>query len=142
MSLDANVAIVRRFMDAVYKGNFAVVDELMAPNFVEHTLEIHGRASMKHAVMLLKRGFPDLSVTIEDITADGDKVWDRITATGTHTGEYRGLAPTGRPVTLSGMRIWRILDGQLTERWSAYDFFTFFSQLGIIDYRGYPDERT
>ena len=142
MSLDANVAIVRRFMDAVYKGNFDVVDELMAPDFVEHTLQINGRAQMKHAVMLLKRGFPDLSVTIEDIAADGDKVWDRITATGTHTGEYRGLAPTGRPVTLSGMRIWRIVDGQLAERWSAYDFFTFFSQLGIIDYKGYPDERS
>ena len=59
--------------------------------------------------MFLK-SFSDVHETIEDITAEGDKVWHRFRCTGTHTGEFRGLAPTGKKVTWTGVNFWRIVD--------------------------------
>ena len=65
---------------------------------------------------MLFKGFPDLYVSVEDITTEGEKVWDRVTVTGTHTGEYRGIPPTGKKITFTGIRIWRIVDGARAAR--------------------------
>ncbi|UCH01388.1 MAG: ester cyclase [Candidatus Bathyarchaeota archaeon] len=134
MSLEENKAIIRRLVEAVYKQNLVVVDELLAPDFVEHSFQLKGLESMKQTVTMLFKGFPDLHVTIEDIAAEGNKVWDRVTATGTHTGEYRGIAPTGKKITFTGVRIWRIIDGKVVERTSVFDFIDLFKKLGIIEY--------
>ena len=141
MSLEENKAIIRRLMEAVSKQNLAVLDELAAPDFVEHTFQWKGLESMKQTVTMLFKGFPDLRVTIEDITAKGDKVWDRVMAKGTHTGVYRGIAPTGKKVTFTGIRIWRIVDGKVVERTSVYDFSDLHKKLGVIEYKGFPDEK-
>ena len=111
MSFEENKTIIRRLMEAVSKRDLAVLDELVAPNFVEHTFLWKGLESMKQTVTMLFKGFPDLHVSVEDITTEGDKVWDRVTVTGTHTGEYRGIPPTGKKITFTGIRIWRIVDG-------------------------------
>jgi len=121
-------------MEGVYKQNLAVIDGLVAPDFVEHTLQLKGSESMKQTVTMLFKGFPDLHVTIEDIAAEADKVWDRVTVTGTHTGEYHGIAPTGKKITFTGVRIWRIIDGKVVERTSVYDFLDFYKQIGAIKY--------
>ncbi len=86
----------------------------------------------KKSVTVLCTGFPDIHATIDGIIAEGDTVWDRVTLTATHTGEYLGLAPTGKKIRVRGVRIWRIVDGKVVERESFYDFLDFYKQLGVI----------
>ena len=78
--------------------------------------------------------FPDIHETIEDIIAEGDKVWHRFTTTGTHKGELRGLAPTGKKVEWTGVNFWRILEGKVIEKGSIYDMLDTLKQLGAIKY--------
>ena len=79
-------------------------------------------------------GFPDWHETIEDIIAEGDKVWIRLSYTGTHTGEFRGLVPTGKKVTMTAVDIYRIVNGKLVEYWNVTDSSVFNKQLGLVKY--------
>jgi C-1 hydroxylase len=141
MSLEENKAIVRCLFEALNEQNLSLLDEIIAPDYVEHTLELKGLESMKQYMTLFWKGFPDLHVTIEDIIAEGDKVWVRVKITGTHIGEYRGIAPSGKKTAFSGVDICRIVDGKVIEAESVNDFLNFFKQLGVIDYKGFPDEK-
>jgi predicted ester cyclase len=115
----------------------------MAPDFVDHDLQLRGLESFKKYVSTFIKGFPDMHMTIEDIIKKGDRVWIRVEGTGTHTGEFRGLAPTGKKITFKSFMIWRIVDGKIVARESqVWDFIDFFKQLGVIDYKGFPDEKT
>jgi C-1 hydroxylase len=140
VSLEENKDIIRKVMETVNKRDLALLDELIAPDYVDTTLRLKGLKGFKKSVTLLYEGFPDIHATIDDIIAEGDKVWDRVTLTATHTGEYRGLAPTGKKIAFKGVRIWRIVDSKVVERESFYDFLDFYKQLGIIEYKGFPDE--
>jgi len=84
------------------------------------------------------KAFPDYHETIEDIIAEGDKVWVHFKVTGTHTGEWAifgvTLAPTGKKITYMGVCIWRIVDGKVVERKSIRDMLDFLKQLGVIEY--------
>jgi len=142
VSLEENKAIIRKVMETVNKRNLALLDELIAPDYVDTTLQLKGLKGFKQSVTLLYEGFPDIHATIDDIIAEGDKVWDRVTLTATHTGEYRGLAPTGKKITFKGVRIWRIVNSKVVERESFYDFLSFYRQLGVIEYKGFRDEVT
>ena len=86
------------------------------------------------------KGFPDFHETIEDIIAEGDKVWVRFKFTGTHLGEYRGLAPTGKKITVEVVDIFRMVDGKAVEEWEVADGLNFLKQLGVVEYKGFPDE--
>jgi len=86
------------------------------------------------------KDFPDTHATIDDIAAEGDKVWSRSTVTGTHTGEYRGLPPAGKKITFTGVDICRVVDGKIVEAESVYDFLDFYKQLGVIEYKGFPED--
>jgi hypothetical protein len=127
-------------METVNRRDLALLDELIAPDYVDTTLGLKGLKGFKQSVALLYEGLPDIHATIDDIIAEGDKVWDRVTLTATHTGKYRGLAPTGKKIAFKGVRIWRIIDSKVVERESFYDFLDFYKQLGIIEYKGFPDE--
>jgi len=141
VSLEKNKAIVRRFIEEWNKRNFAVLDELIAADYFDPSLQVRGLEAYKQLLTMVLKGFPDWHETIEDIIAEGDKVWVRFKDTGTHTGEYRGLAPTGKKVTETGVLIWRIIDGKIMEKESAvYDELDFLKQLGVIEYKGFPDE--
>ena len=140
MSLEENKAIIRRVMEAVNKRDLVLLDELISPGYVDTTLRLKGLKGFKQSVTSLYEGFPDIHATIDDIIAEGDKVWDRVTLTATHTGKYRGLASTGKKIAFKGVRIWRIVNSKVVERESFYDFLDFYKQLGIIEYKGFPDE--
>lgn len=96
MSLEENKAIILRLMEAFNMRNTALLDELVAPNFVEHILKLQGRESIKQVETMFHTGFPDFHGTGEGIIAEGDKVWIRVNYTGTHKGDYLGTAPTGK----------------------------------------------
>jgi len=141
MSLEKNKAIVRRFIEEWNKRNFAALDELIAADYFDPSLQVRGLEAYKQLLTLILKGFPDWHETIEDIIAEGNKVWVRYTATGTHAGEFRGLAPTGKKFTETGVLIWRIVDGKIAEKESGvYDVLDFYKQLGVIEYKGFPDE--
>jgi predicted ester cyclase len=80
----------------------------------------------------LYRAFPDLHITVEDVIAEGDKVVERDTITGTHQGEYMGLPPTGKSVAYSEIFIMRFVNGRIAEIWGVVDVFSLMKQLGMI----------
>lgn len=133
MSLERNKALIYRLMETVNKRNLASLKEFVAPDYVDTTLQLKGLEGFRKSVTDLYTGFPDIHATIDDIIAERDKVWDRVTLTATHTGEYRGLAPTGKKIKFRGIRIWRIVNNKVAERESYYDFLEFYKQLGVIE---------
>ena len=138
MSLEENKAIVRRWIEEVNKRNLAALDELVAPDFFHPTHQLRGPEGMKQFYTVFLKGFPDCYETIEDIIAEGDRVWHRFRTTGTHTGEFVfgkiRLAPTGKKIAFTGVNFWRIVDGKVVEKESIYDMLDFLIQLGVIEY--------
>lgn len=144
MSLEENKAIIRKMIEAVNKQNLALLDELIASDCVYHmnVQQIQGLKALKQVIEEEFKSFPDLHVTIEDIMAEGNKACVRLKETVTHTGEFRGLAPTGKKLTDTAVAIFRIVEGKIVEGWGVYDQMDFFKQLGVIEYKGFPDEVT
>ncbi len=142
MSLEENKAIVRKMIEGINKQDLASLDELMAPDFVlhMHAQQMQGLEGNKQVIEDEIKAFPDLHVAIEDIIAESDKVCVRLQETATHTGEYRGLAPTGNKLSYTVVAIWRIVEGKIVEGWIVYDQLDFLKQLGVIKYKGFPDE--
>jgi predicted ester cyclase len=134
MSLEENKAIVRRFIESYNKHNLDSFDEFLAPDFVDHTHQQQGLESLKEVFIEAYKGFPDLHETIEEIIAEGDEVWVRLTYTATHTGEFFGIAPTGKKIKFSAVAIYRIVNDKLVEGWFVSESFDFLKQLGAIEY--------
>ena len=132
MSLEENKAIVRRFIEAYNKRNLDLIDDFVAPDYVDHTNKV-GREGLKQLFDMGLKGFPDWHETIEDIIAEGDKVWVRLAYTGTHKGEFMGLAPTGKKITTMAVDIYRIVNGKLAEYWSVTDNVNILKQIGAIE---------
>jgi len=131
MLLEENKAIVRRFYEAANKHNVDLAAEFVAPDYVDYTNKIEGVEGVKQFGNMLIKGFPDIHWTIEDIVAEEDKVWVRTTITGTHRGEYRGVPPTGKDITIRCVDILRIVDGKIVEAWAVDDLLDFYKKLGV-----------
>jgi len=134
MSTEKNKAGQRRVWEEVFnKGNLAIVPELIADDWIEHSPlgDIQGPEGFKQGTARMLTAFPDIHVTIDDIFADGDKVVTRFTATGTFKGEFGGITPTGKKLTFRGILITQWADGKEVEAWGAYDMLSFYQQLGI-----------
>jgi steroid delta-isomerase-like uncharacterized protein len=133
---DENKAIVERFMDALFThGDLAAVEAYLAPEFVNHDPlagQAGNREGMKRVAEIYRAAFPDWRRTIHDLIAENDRVVERFSATGTHEGEFMGLAATGTKVTLHGINIFRLADGKIVERWGNTDQLGFLRQLGLV----------
>jgi len=128
-------ATVQRVIAEVWnRGNFAVVDELVASDYVGHSFgtDTHGREGYTEYFATLRQGFPDLQFTVEDQIAEADQVVVRWAARGTHTGEYAGIAPTHKQGVVTGTTMYRIADGQIQECWTHLDELGLMQQLGVI----------
>ncbi len=138
MSLEENKAIVRSiFEDGLNKGEVDKITELTATDFFDHDIHVEtgmpgGPEDLREALVAIRRGFPDIDVTIEDIIAEGDKVVVRNTWRGTHQGEFNGIPATGRRIEIGGIVIWRIENGKISERWATIDTLSLLQQLGVI----------
>jgi steroid delta-isomerase-like uncharacterized protein len=133
MSTEANKTNVRRLNDEVFnKGNLALVDELMAPNYVFHTTpEIKGPEGAKQYIAGFRTAFPDLHITIEGMVAEGDMVAIQYTMRGTFKGEFMGMAPTGKKMEIPNASFARFRDGKQVEVWPYLDSLVWYQQLGI-----------
>jgi steroid delta-isomerase-like uncharacterized protein len=131
---EENKARQRRVWEELFnKKNLEIIDELFAPEWVEHmpTRDIKSSEGAKQVPASYFKAFPDLHVTIDDMLAEGDKVMSRITMTGTFKGEFMGHAPTGNSFSAKGINIIKWVDGKEVEAWAVFDTLTFFRQLGI-----------
>ena len=140
MSTAQNKVLVRRFLDEVIsKASLAVADELCAANFAWHgagVADVPDLATFKQLLPAFFAAFPDLTVTPEDLVAEGDRVVARYTWRGTHRGEFQGLSPTGRNVTVRGVGIFRIASGKIVEEWWQEDLLGLLRQLEAIPAAG------
>jgi len=134
VSLEDNKAIIRSLYEADNKKDLSILDEFISPDFFDPTFQLRGPESYKQFETMFFKGFPDWHETIEDMVAEEDKVWVRFIGTGTHSGEWRGLAPTCKKITFKGVQIWRIVDGKVVEKDSIIDILDACKQLGIIEF--------
>ena len=138
MSLEANKAIVRRFIKAYNARDLDVFDELVATDYFDQTFQQRGREPFKQLFTSAFETFPDWHEAIEDIIAEGDKVWVRVKATGTNTGEWNlfgvTIPPTGKKVSYRMVFNWRIVNGKLVEGGEVDDNLPFLKDLGFIEY--------
>jgi len=93
---------------------------------------LHGPEEFKQFLSLYLTAFPDARFTVEDDLAEGDLVVSRSTLCGTHQGEFMGIPPTGKPVTVTGIAIDRIVGGKFVEGWLNFDALGMLHQLGVI----------
>jgi predicted ester cyclase len=132
---EENKALTRRFYDEVFnKKRPAAFDEFCDPHFLDHNPEpgqAPGLEGVRQSLATFFKAFPDMRLTVEDMIAEGDKVVSRVSVRGTHTGEFQGLAPTHKPVTVSGIDIVRIEGGKAVERWGSFDMLGLMQQLGV-----------
>lgn len=135
MSTEENKAISRQWREEFDKGNWAVLDEFIAPNVVMHfagSPEPLNREAMEQMLKMFYGAFPDLHHTFEDQIAEGDKVMLRLTFRGTHQGEFQGIPPTGKEIEFTAIVVDRIIDGKIVEHWSNMDNLSMMQQLGVI----------
>jgi predicted ester cyclase len=144
MSAEENKALVRRLLERVRDGwSPAVIEEFFAPSYARHlnpTTAPLSPEGQRTRANRLRAAFPDATVTLEDIFAEGDRVAYRLTIRGTHQGAFQGIPPTGKHVTVSFTAIVRIEDGRLVEEWGGLDLFDLRRQLEAAVTTG-PDSK-
>ncbi|MFC5823451.1 ester cyclase [Nonomuraea insulae] len=134
-----NKETYHRFHDAINSGDLEIiskaVDEFIHPDARFHTAQVTDVTAVqaqKRIWEILLRAFPDIHVTVEDLIVEGDKIVTRQTVTGTNSGEYRGMPPTGKSVTYHEIFIARFADGQITDLWGVVDVYSQLQQLGHL----------
>jgi len=132
---DTNKVLVQRMIDEVMnQQKLALVDGLFAADYLMHDPawpgEVQGPEGFKQwAGAMLDPYFSDSRITIEDMIAEADSVAVRWTWSATHTGEFMGIPPTGRQITIAGISIHRFANGQFVESWVNYDSLGMLEQL-------------
>ncbi len=136
MPAEENKAVVRRSVEEGWNAhNLAVLGECYAATYLHHDAsqpQARDYQGLLHWSGAMGSAFPDAQTTIEDLVAKGDTVVKRWTVRGTHQGELMGIPPTGKPVTLAGVTIYRLAGGQIVEGWWTYDSLGLLQQLGVI----------
>ena len=114
MSVVENKALIKRYIDEVWnKGVVDLLDDLYDPSFTGGGYG--GIPELSAAITAYRKSFPDLHFTIEDAVAEDERIAYRWIARGTHHGEFAGIAPTGKPITVTGITILRIVDGKIID---------------------------
>ena len=135
MSLEQNKAIARRFVEELLgKGSYSLFDELTVENYADHNLP--SGVTARQSISAFRAGFPEARFRVEDILAEADKVVVRYAVEGTHTGNFFGIPATGKSITMTGISIYRIVNGKLTEAWVQYDQLGLMQQLGVVPMPG------
>jgi steroid delta-isomerase-like uncharacterized protein len=135
MSAEENRAVVRHYFAGAYAGD-AIVDELLAPDYVLHIPpqpDVRGREAVKQFNRETRTAFPDLELAVDDVIAEGDRVVVRWTMRGTHLGAMRGgIAATGKPFAVTGTTTNRVAGGRIAEGWANADLLGLMLQLGLV----------
>ena len=136
-----NKALVRRFYEEAWdQGQLGVIDELFAENYLRHDLRptqpAPGPEGMRQITADFRAAFPDLRFEVEIVIAEDEFVAARWRASGTHTGPWGAVEPTGRRATFSGVNIFRFEGGKVAEIWNHRDDLGLMEQVGVPVYAG------
>jgi steroid delta-isomerase-like uncharacterized protein len=135
MSTEANKSLVRRYYEDVLNGgNVGLLDELAVPDYDEHSPfpgQPNGIEGLKARIGAILASFRPV-FTLHELIAEGETVVAYWTNTGTHQGEFMGIPPSGRTVTISGVDIHRLRDGRMAEHWHVIEELQMLQQLGVI----------
>jgi len=134
---DDNKRLARRALEEIYaKGDLELVEELVHPDFADHDPahpdQPRGPESVRETVRNLHGMFSELHFEVEDEIAEGDRVVQRVTMSGRHTGPLMGREPTDRTFAVRHVNIWRIADGKIVDHWGSRDDLGLLVQLGLI----------
>jgi steroid delta-isomerase-like uncharacterized protein len=139
MSAEENKEKARRLLEEAFGGGkIEVLDEVLDPDFVcwdpnSETGEIRGAETLKGEIAYFRQALPDLTYTVEDQVAEGERVVTRWRATGTHEGEFFGVPGSGKRIEMSGIQIDRFDEsGKMIEEWPEYDLLGAMRQMGAI----------
>ena len=139
MSVERNKDLARQAIGIWTTGVFDAVDELYAPEYVNHQhhdpddpRDIHGAEAMKRFARKFREAFPDFHDSVDIQIAEGDMVATRFTSTGTHRGTFMGVEPTNRKLTWTGITIDRIAEGKIVESWANWDMMGMMQQLNAV----------
>lgn len=133
----------KRICDATFplawsEADFSLVEKHVSPDVVDHFDNTVGIDAFKGVITTFRGAFPDFQFTLEDSIAEGDRVVHRWTMTGTQEGELLGIPPTGKRLTWTGITIFRLVDGQVVERWANVDILAILQQVGVVPGPGGP----
>jgi steroid delta-isomerase-like uncharacterized protein len=134
---EQNKAVALRWSEELWsKGQLAVADEIVAPDYVRHDpgdpFPAQGPEDVKRIVRMLRSMLPDLRISVEAMVAEGDFVVSRYTATATDTVGYMGMPPTGKTVRTPAIQIFRFSNGRIVESWAVRDDLGTLRQLGQL----------
>jgi steroid delta-isomerase-like uncharacterized protein len=139
MSPEDNKALVRKYLEEVVSdGKVDLADEFVAADLVftsPYTPEpTRSSEDFKRMIGMIHTVFPDMRLTEEAMLCEGDLVASRWTVRGTHRGEFMGAPPSGKRVTITGMSMYRISDGKISEGWVSDDTLSLgvLQQLGVV----------
>jgi len=138
MNLEKNKEMIRKLHEIWNTGNLEMVEEIFAPDFVAHfpqsseLPERRGMDGVRRGILRIRAAFPDWYEEIKDLIAEGDRVVSRYTSRGTHRGEFWGIPPTGRRISVEEISIFRIAKGKVAEQWCSIDELGRLQQLGVI----------
>ena len=134
MSIENKTLVQRWFSEVWNEGRADAIDEMLADDAVVHGLgaDLHGSAEFKHFHSAYRNAYPDVTIDVDDLVAEGDMVAVRWSAIGTHRGDGLGFPATGRRAQFTGMVFVRIKDGRLVEGWNNFDQLGMLQQLGIV----------
>jgi steroid delta-isomerase-like uncharacterized protein len=138
MSVEDNKALARRFYEAIMtEHRLELAEEIFASDYVDHDPGNQegtqtGASGARDEVAGYLEGMPDMSITIEDILAEGDLVAMRGVLRGTHQGPLFGIPPTGKPIEVGTSQIFRVANGKIAEGWLELDRLALLQQLGVI----------
>ena len=134
MSPEENKTIVRQYLEAVWnQKDMSVIDKCIAPDLIQHVRNVPpGPEGIKRFFQMIYSSFPDAHLTVDDMLAEGDQVMWRFTVRATHLGPFRGIPPTGKSFTLTGMAMTRMREGQMVENWNETDDLGMLQQLGVL----------
>ena len=132
---EAAMAVIRRWCDEGWtQGKVEVAEELIDPGFKVHgaggQVVEPGIEGLKQLITQWRTGFPDAVQRVDDIFAVGDKVCVRLTWIGTHLGEFMGVPPSGRKVSVGTIGIDRVVDGKVVEGWGELDMLGLLTTIG------------
>jgi predicted ester cyclase len=133
--LQSNKEIVRHFIAETNAQNFSAYEEVLTADLVQHFPGgiDKDRQAVEENERMFAAAFPDISRTIEDLIAEGDKVVARTSLRGTHLGDFGGISATGRPIQFTGLVVYRIAEGRIAESWVEFDVISLMSQISDVD---------
>lgn len=139
MSTSTNEILIRNYYEALSSGNLERLDTLVSEDFVDHE-QLMGipstRAGLKQKYALLRSGFPDLSLAVEDLMCAGEQVAVRVTVRGTHAAAFMGKPPTGLSFEVTSTGIFCLANARITEHWGVFDQMGMLAQLGAFPASG------